>query len=86
MFILANGKVVHLGCLQHVPLMSVVWHLSLQLMNSFNKTEAAIFPMQAMIPFDFPFSQITVFVSLLTDCMYDINLQYPYLFVFWLIK
>jgi len=26
-------------------------HLSLQLMNSFNKTDAAIYPMQAMLPF-----------------------------------
>jgi len=25
------------------------WHLSLSLMNSFNKTEAAIFRMQAML-------------------------------------
>jgi len=28
------------------------------LMNSFNKTDAAIFPMQNMLPKDFPFSQI----------------------------
>jgi len=34
---------------------SVVWYLSLPLMNSFNKTEAAIFPMQAMLPEDFLF-------------------------------
>jgi len=27
-------------------------------MNSFNKTEAAIFPMQSMLSGDFPFSQI----------------------------
>ena len=32
----------------------VVWHLSLPLMNN-NKTEAAIFPMQSMLPEDFPF-------------------------------
>ena len=40
-----------------VPLMgqgtSVVWHLSLLLMNSFNKIEAAIFPFQAMLLWDF---------------------------------
>jgi len=29
---------------------SVVWRLSLPLMNSFNKTEAAIFPMQSLLP------------------------------------
>jgi len=29
---------------------SVVWHQSLLLRNSFNKTEAAIFPMQAILP------------------------------------
>jgi len=29
---------------------SVVGHLSLPLMKSFNKTEAAIFPMQTMLP------------------------------------
>jgi len=29
---------------------SVEWHLSLPLMNSFNKTKAAIFPMRAMLP------------------------------------
>jgi len=28
----------------------VVWHLSLPLMNGVNLTEAAIFPMQAMLP------------------------------------
>jgi len=32
----------------------VVWHLPLPLMNSFNKTMAAIFPMQVMLPQDFP--------------------------------
>ena len=35
--------------------MSVVWHFSLLLMYSFNKTEAAIFSMQAMLPKDLPF-------------------------------
>jgi len=34
---------------------SMVWHLKLLLKNSFNKNEAAIFPMQAMFPKDFPF-------------------------------
>jgi len=34
---------------------SVVWHYLLLLMNSFNKTEAAIFSKQALIPEDFPF-------------------------------
>ena len=28
----------------------MVWHLSLPLMNSFNKSEAATFPMQAVLP------------------------------------
>jgi len=36
---------------------SVVWHLSLPLMNSFSKTEAAIFPKQAMLLQDTTFSQ-----------------------------
>jgi len=31
-----------------------VWHVSLLLMNSFNKTEAAIFPMQALLLENFP--------------------------------
>jgi len=43
-----------------VPLMSsgasVVWHLLLPLMNSFNKTEAAFSPMQVMLSWDFSFS------------------------------
>jgi len=30
--------------------MSVVCYISLPLMNSFNKTKAAVFPMQAMLP------------------------------------
>jgi len=33
----------------------VAWHLSLPPMNSFNKTEAAVF---TMLPQDLPFSQI----------------------------
>jgi len=32
---------------------SMVWHLSLQLVNSITKTEADIFPMHAMLPSDF---------------------------------
>ena len=36
---------------------SVVCHLSLPLMNSFNNTVAAIFPMQAMLPEGFSFFQ-----------------------------
>jgi len=42
-----------------VPIMhqevSVVWRRSLPLMNNFNKTEAAIFPMQTMLPEGFHF-------------------------------
>jgi len=34
---------------------SVVWHLSLILMDSFNKTEAAIFPCRICLLRDFPF-------------------------------
>jgi len=37
-----------------VPL-SKVWHLLLPLMNSFNKTQAAVFPMQTMLLENFPF-------------------------------
>jgi len=33
----------------------MVWHLSLPLMNGFNKTGAAIFPMQAILLWDIPF-------------------------------
>ena len=33
----------------------VVWHLLCPLMNSFNKTDAALFPMQAMFFGGFPF-------------------------------
>jgi len=39
---------MHLG-------VSVVWHLSLPWMDSFNKTETAIFHMQAMLPKGFLF-------------------------------
>jgi len=42
------------------------WHFSFPLMNSFNKTEAAIFDLQSMLPEEFPFSNInlTFFVGL----------------------
>jgi len=51
-----------------VPLMrygaSVVWHHSLLLMNGFNKTEAAVFFVQAMLPKPqpegFPFYQFNI--------------------------
>jgi len=36
----------------------VEWHFSFRLMNSFNETEAVISPVQAMLSWDFPFSQI----------------------------
>jgi len=39
-----------------------VCHLLLPLMNSFNKTEASIIHMQAMLSKDFPFCQI-IFAS-----------------------
>jgi len=42
----------------------VVWHPSLQLMKSLNITEAVIFPMQALIRVNFPFSQIYLSMSL----------------------
>jgi len=32
----------------------MVWHLSLQEMDSFNKSECAILPRQAMLPKDVP--------------------------------
>jgi len=35
----------------------VVWNHPLLLMNSFNKTDAAIFLVQAMLPEGFPFHQ-----------------------------
>jgi len=34
---------------------SLICHLSLSLVNNLNKTEGAIFHMQAMLPYDFPF-------------------------------
>jgi len=37
---------------------SVVWHISLPLINSFNKPEAAIYPMKAVLPEVFLFSQL----------------------------
>jgi len=47
-----------------VPLMrkgaSVVWHHSLLLMNSFNKTEAAVFFVQVMLPEGIPFHQFII--------------------------
>ena len=45
---------------------SVEWHPSFPLMNSFNITEAAIFPIQALLPEGFPFHQFNftyVYVS-----------------------
>ena len=38
---------------------SVVWQLSLPLMNGFNKYEAAIFSMQVMLPEDLLFLEIS---------------------------
>jgi len=35
----------------------MVWHHSLPLMNSFNKSETAVFSVQAMLPEGFPFHQ-----------------------------
>jgi len=37
-------------------------------MNSFNKTEAAIFPMQTMLPHDFHFSQIKIMLLRMFHC------------------
>ena len=56
-----------------VPLMrlslSFVWHLSLPWMNSFNKTEAVIFPVQTMLPKDFPiFSDLLKYIPLVSLC------------------
>jgi len=39
---------------------SVVWHLSLPLMNSFNKTRAAIFPCRVCFLKSFSFSQLNL--------------------------
>ena len=41
---------------------SVVWH-SLPLMNSFNKTEAAVCLVQAMLPEGFPFYQFIIHIN-----------------------
>jgi len=38
----------------HVLASSVLWFLLFPIMNSFNKTEAAIIPMQALLPGEFP--------------------------------
>jgi len=58
-FVLVVMDCMLLTCENRVPLMryraSVVWHHSLPLLNSFNKTMAAVPPMQAMLPKDFPF-------------------------------
>jgi len=50
-----------------------VWHLALPLMNSFNKTEAAIFTLQAMLPEGFPF------ISLVQTYSF----KYIYFFIIW---
>ena len=44
----------------------MVLSLSLQLMNTFNKTKAANFPMQAMPPHDFPF--LSELYNVLSTC------------------
>jgi len=54
-----------------VPLMcwgggaSVVWHLSVPLMNSFNKTEAAICPMQRVLTEGSPFFSVVLIYILI---------------------
>jgi len=52
-----------------VPLMrlgaSVVWHHSLLLMNSFNKTEAAAFSCRLCFLGDFPFNRLIFIVILI---------------------
>jgi len=58
--VLKDHGVYVVNILKHrVPLMrygaSVVWHLSLPLMNRFNKTEAAIFPSRLYFLRVFPF-------------------------------
>ena len=52
----------------------MVCHISLPLMHSFNKTVAATFLMQAVLPYGFPFSQlknkIHVFIPInITNCI-----------------
>jgi len=54
---------------------SVVWHLSLPLMNGFNKTEAAIFLMQAVLYEGFLFSQLKQFISLYVILVFFVNIQ-----------
>ena len=51
----------------HAPGASVVWHHSLPLMNGFNKTEAAVFFVQAMLPEGFPFLQFYTVQGLLVS-------------------
>jgi len=41
----------------------VLWHLSLPLMNSFNITEAAIFPIKASLPEGFLFSRFNLILN-----------------------
>ena len=50
----------------------VVWHYSLLLMNSFEKTEAAVFSCRLCFlrPFPFPFVYITWYVSILGPNMF----------------
>ena len=44
---------------------SVVWYHSLLLMNSFNKTEVAVFLLQAMLPVGFPFHHFSLTMMML---------------------
>jgi len=39
---------------------SVVWHITLPMINKFNKTETAIFSMNTMLRYDSIFSQINL--------------------------
>jgi len=50
---------------------SVVWHPSLPLMNSFDKTEAAFFLVQDMLPGGFPFQK----VNLTYYCWYSVPVR-----------
>jgi len=46
----------------------VVWHLSSQLINSFNKAESAVFQVQSMLPDEFQFfSLIARFLGILAN-------------------
>ena len=61
----------------HVLVASMVWHISLLLMNSFNKTEAAMFFIHAPFSEGFPFSQLIstfIFVMLMLD-LFQVNIQ-----------